>query len=362
MRSKGHSIGKVALGLSLGALGAWCWALAPGLSVVAGRRRPTSLSCRPYAHRGLHDAGSGMDSDEPGPARTAYLNRVHECLQVESARSAGRHASSGRPEEVAMAVAPENSLPAFEAACEAGYGIELDVHLSRDGQVVVIHDGDLKRVAGVNCAVADLTYAQLQQIPLYPRENATDGPDDRGPMHADHVGGRGGQTADGEVGNPEAPHVPLLSEVLALVDGRAPLIVEIKMDGGLDRELMSKTDALLSAYRGDYVIESFNVLALAWYRAHRPEVIRGQLVAPYHGRVDSFDSALRWIAGSLLFNWLGRPDFVACEWHGGHSVPMRLYRFLGGVPIAWTIRSEQAQETAGPDFDGIIFESYLPKN
>ena len=362
MRSKEQSVGKVALGLGLGALGAWCWALAPGLSVVTGRRRTQGLSFRPYAHRGLHDAGSGMDLNEPSPGRTAYLNRVHECLHVESARPAGRHASPGRPEGVARVVAPENSLPAFEAACKAGYGIELDVHLSRDGQVVVIHDGDLRRVAGVNRAVADLTYAQLQQIPLYTGEGVMDGPDDRSPMHADHVGGRGRQTGGGEVGGPEAPHVPLLTEVLALVDGRVPLVVEIKMNGGLDRELMSKTDDILSAYRGDYVIESFNVLALAWYRAHRPEVTRGQLVAPYHGRVNSFDSALRWMAGSLLFNWLGRPDFVACEWHGGHSVPMRLYRFLGGVPIAWTIRSEQAQQAVGPDFDGIIFESYLPGN
>ena len=156
--------------------------------------------------------------------------------------------------------------------------------------------------------------------------------------------------------------MPLLSDVLALVDGRVPLVVEIKMDRGLDRELMRKTDALLSGYQGDYVIESFNVLALAWYRKHRPEVTRGQLAVPYRGRVDSPDSALRWMAGSLLFNWLGRPDFVAYEWHGGHSLPMRIYRFLGGTPVAWTVRSERAQEESRPDFDGIIFESYLPGN
>ena len=319
MGSKRHSVGKAALGLGLGTLGAWCWALAPGLPVVTGRRKPVGLSRKPYAHRGLHDAGSGMESAELSPGQEAYRNRVHACLAAEVQAADDK------------VVAPENSLAAFEAACKAGYGIELDVHLSRDGQVVVIHDGDLRRVAGDNRAVADLTYAELQRIPL---------------------------RAEGS----ETQYVPLLSDVLALVDGRVPLVVEIKMDRGLDRELMRKTDALLSGYQGDYVIESFNVLALAWYRKHRPEVTRGQLAVPYRGRVDSPDSALRWMAGSLLFNWLGRPDFVAYEWHGGHSLPMRIYRFLGGTPVAWTVRSERAQEESRPDFDGIIFESYLPGN
>lgn len=333
MGSKRHSVGKAALGLGLGTLGAWCWALAPGLPVVTGRRKPVGLSRKPYAHRGLHDAGSGMESAELSPGQEAYRNRVHACLAAEVQVADDK------------VVAPENSLAAFEAACKAGYGIELDVHLSRDGQVVVIHDGDLRRVAGDNRAVADLTYAELQRIPL--RSRAT-------------VQGR--KSAETSAGSPEAQYVPLLSDVLALVDGRVPLVVEIKMDRGLDQELMRKTDALLSAYQGDYVIESFNVLALAWYRKHRPEVARGQLAVPYRGRVDSPDSALRWMAGSLLFNWLGRPDFVAYEWHGGHSLPMRIYRFLGGTPVAWTVRSERAQEESRPDFDGIIFESYLPGN
>lgn len=333
MGSKRHSVGKAALGLGLGTLGAWCWALAPGLPVVTGRRKPVGLSRKPYAHRGLHDAGSGMESAELSPGQEAYRNRVHACLAAEVQVADDK------------VVAPENSLAAFEAACKAGYGIELDVHLSRDGQVVVIHDGDLRRVAGDNRAVADLTYAELQRIPL--RSGAT---------------AQGGESAETSAGSPEAQYVPLLSDVLALVDGRVPLVVEIKMDRGLDRELMRKTDALLSGYQGDYVIESFNVLALAWYRKHRPEVTRGQLAVPYRGRVDSPDSALRWMAGSLLFNWLGRPDFVAYEWHGGHSLPMRIYRFLGGTPVAWTVRSERAQEESRPDFDGIIFESYLPGN
>ena len=333
MGSKRHSVGKAALGLGLGTLGAWCWALAPGLPVVTGRRRPVGLSRKPYAHRGLHDAGSGMESADLSPGQEAYRNRVHACLTAEVQVADDK------------VVAPENSLAAFEAACKAGYGIELDVHLSRDGQVVVIHDGDLRRVAGDKRAVADLTYAELQRIPL--RTGAV---------------GQGGKSAETSAGSPEAQYVPLLSDVLALVDGRVPLVVEIKMDRGLDQELMRKTDALLSGYQGDYVIESFNVLALAWYRKHRPEVTRGQLAVPYRGRVDSPDSALRWMAGSLLFNWLGRPDFVAYEWHGGHSLPMRIYRFLGGTPVAWTVRSERAQEESRPDFDGIIFESYLPGN
>lgn len=365
MGSRKHAVGKFALGLGLGTLTAWWWALAPRFSVITGRRRALDLSPSPYAHRGLHDAGSGIGSGKLNQEAEAYVNRLHELLGVISDGSDKEQAPGNSGAGSGIVLAPENSLPAFEAACRAGYGIELDVRLTRDGQVVVVHDGDMNRISDDSRSIVDLTYDDLQKIALYPqgRQVSESGRNKGCQTSAEAVASDSVRLSSSTVSPSQNPqHVPLLEEVLSLIDGRVPLIVEYKMDRGLDRELIRKTDALLSRYRGAYVIESFNPLALVWYRKNHPSVTRGQLVAPFRGRVDSWEDLLHWMAGSLLFNWVGRPDFVACEWHGGSSLPMRIYRFLGGVPIAWTIRSEGAQRNAMPDFDGFIFESYLPGN
>ena len=139
--------------------------------------------------------------------------------------------------------AEENTLEAFERACCAGYGIELDVQLSRDGEVVVFHDDSLRRMTGDARRVDQLDWAQLRALRV----------------------GAGGR-------------IPLLSEVLAQVDGRVPLLVELK-NGRRNRALCAATLAQLREYRGAYMIESFNPLMLRWFRRRAPEVLRGQLVA-----------------------------------------------------------------------------------
>ena len=115
--------------------GAAAWALAPR---SFNDKRNNFVPVVPhvwYAHRGLHDAGSGLT------ARYAAESGEYVAL----ARRMAMQAGYGSP-LVAGPIAPENSLAAFAAACEAGYGIELDVQLTRDGKVVVVHDGDLLRV------------------------------------------------------------------------------------------------------------------------------------------------------------------------------------------------------------------------
>ena len=244
-------------------------------------------------------------------------------------------------------IAPENSLAAFAAACEAGYGIELDVQLTFDGQVVVVHDADLLRVAGDPRRIEDLTYDELARIPLFPNGESGD-------LKAEPLPG-----ADANpplVVTPSAApkgyyqHVPLFSDVLDVVAGRAPLIVEYKFSNNRawderSEELMEKGHALLEAYDGPYVIESFHPGAVNWYKEHHPEVCRGQLSWPAKL---SKNGAAEWAAGLLAFDWLSRPDFVAYDWTGGASPQVKLARSMGAMPVSWTVRSSDELAQCAP--------------
>ncbi|BDR55359.1 glycerophosphodiester phosphodiesterase [Bombiscardovia apis] len=368
----------VGAGLAAGALGAW--ALAPRSEVWRKLQGASGVPGRYFAHRGLHDFGSGIERDlsQAGQDERDYVALARQLAL--GSNNNGRHGTSSeavtqdwsatKANSAFSSLSPENSLPSFGAAAQIGYGIELDVHLTKDGQVVVIHDDDFKRMADDGRKVAEMTYEELSRIALGPLADADAHASQSNPAKSELEQTAGGpQTAESAPSHgrharhstePEPIHAPLLTDVLKLVDGRVPLIVEYKMGSRLDRELMEKTDAILAAYTGQYVIESFNPLALAWYRYHRPGVCRGQLAAPYHGKPRTGAEIVQALAGSLMLNWLGRPDFVAYEWHGGASLPMRAFRALGGISVAWTLRSREAEVKASDQFDYFIFESYLP--
>lgn len=139
---------------------------------------------------------------------------------------------------------PENSMAAFANAIEQGYGIELDIQLTKDKRLVVFHDHTLSRMCGIDLPVCEMTYQQLQKYTLLDTEEK----------------------------------IPLFEDVLKLVDGKVPLLVEIKLPT-LNTYTCQAADALLQNYSGKYCIESFNPLALRWYKKHRKDVVRGQLSA-----------------------------------------------------------------------------------
>ena len=123
---------------------------------------------------------------------------------------------------------PENSMAAFRLAVEKGYGMELDVQLTKDNQLVVHHDGSLKRVCGVDRLIREVDFADLPLLP-------------------------------------DGSRIPLLKEVLAMVDGRVPIIVEIKHYGGAAR-VAKAAHEVLKGYQGAYCVESFDPTAMNWYR------------------------------------------------------------------------------------------------
>lgn len=337
---------KILIGGALTA-GAAAWAIKPRSFSDKQRNFVPSIPDVWYAHRGLHDAGSGLT------AQYAVESGEYVALARRMAIKAGYGDAS-----VSGPIAPENSLASFAAACEAGYGIELDLQLTADDQVVVVHDPDLMRVAGDPRRIADLTYDELTRIPLFPNDasgaavaSALPGSDDPESM-ATPLNAPSGYYQ----------HVPLFSDVLDVVAGRAPLIVEYKFDdnsawGPRDEELMETGDALLQAYDGPYVVESFNPAAVHWYADHRPEVCRGQLA---WGPSLEEAGLKEWAAGLLIFDWISRPDFIAYDWSGGNSPQMRLARAMGAVPVSWTVRSSDELAQCDDWFDHHIFEAFVP--
>ena len=139
--------------------------------------------------------------------------------------------------------APENSMAAFRRAVEGGYGIELDVHLLKDGSLAVLHDHSLKRTAGADVLIEDITPADLANYRLEGTDEA----------------------------------IPLFSQVLELVAGRIPLIVELKSTTGNFAALTEAVTRMLDTYQGIYCIESFDPRCVHWLKCNRPELIRGQL-------------------------------------------------------------------------------------
>ncbi len=224
---------------------------------------------------------------------------------------------------------PENSMKAFEAAKNAGYGVELDVHLLRDGNLAVIHDSKLFRMTGKPGVVEDLTAADLAQYYL----KGTD------------------QT------------IPLFSEVLALYDGAAPLIVELKSTGKNAGALCEKVCQLLDDYCGVYCLESFDPRCVLWLKKNRPEQIRGQLTENYFASETAvIPWYLKFLLTHLLLNFITLPDFVAYRYKDRKTPSNFIARKIWKLPsVSWTVQTPEEYDTAVAEGCIPIFEGFLPK-
>lgn len=216
---------------------------------------------------------------------------------------------------------PENSLPAFRLAAEAGYGVELDVQLSKDGRVVVFHDDTLERVCGVNKRVDELDYSELKKLRL--------------------------------CGTKET--IPLFTEALNAISGRGPVICELK-NGKRNRELCEKTYKIISNYTGEICVESFSPIIVAWFRIHAKDLLRGQLAMPtndYEGEVKLPTAVL---LSHTMLNFISRPQFIAYKL-ANKPMSVRIAYLLGAMKVCWT--SHEPRNEKGKD--AVIFEFYKPR-
>ena len=215
---------------------------------------------------------------------------------------------------------PENSMLAFRKALEGGYGIEFDVHLMKDGNLAIIHDSSLKRTAGADVLIEDLTVEDLENYRL-------EGTDEK---------------------------IPLFSELLDLYAGKAPLIIELKAHGN-HAELSKAVCDAMEGYKGVYCMESFDPRVVQWLRKNRPEIIRGQLAENFlKVKQNSLNIVLKFIMTNHLMNFLTMPDFVAYKFSDRNTLGTRICRkFWKLQGVSWTIRSQE-------DYDIAVKEGWIP--
>ena len=222
---------------------------------------------------------------------------------------------------------PENSMAAFRAALDGGYGIELDLHLLSDGNLAVIHDSLLQRTTGAAGRIEDLTTEDLKNY---------------------HLEGT-------------AETIPTFREVLELFDGKAPMIVELKPVGGNHAALAEEACRQLEGYSGAYCIESFDPRCLFWLKKNRPQIVRGQLSMNFFRNPEGQPLPIQAALTCHLLNFLSRPDFIAYKFADRNRLGCFLCRKLWHIQgVAWTIRTPAEHAQAQKEGWLSIFENFRP--
>ena len=221
---------------------------------------------------------------------------------------------------------PENSLEAFRRAAEYGCGVELDVQLSKDGAVVVFHDDTVDRMTECKGRVDSFTLEELQAMLL------------KGTEH----------------------RMPLFTDVMAVLDGKSPTIVELKSTPNYP-ELCEKTLAILRTLKGPYCVESFDPRIVRWFYKNAPDLVRGQLTESFsHWRKEGAPFWKALMMHCLFINFLTHPQFIAFG-RGRRPLCMLLGRKLGAKTVFWTERPDSDHETLAKRYDCRIFEHYRPE-
>lgn len=219
---------------------------------------------------------------------------------------------------------PENSIAAFKQALSHSYGIELDVHLTKDNRLVVFHDDSLTRMCKADRIIEQTSYGELQSYYL---------------AHT-------------------SEKIPLFEQVLSLVDGRVPLLIELKIPGK-DTRICRYVYEQLRHYNGGYMVQSFNSLGVLWFRQNAPQVLRGQLSSNLTATDKGTPYIPRFLVKYLLLNFLTKPDFISYKFKDRKNPSLWLNRFLFRVPAAaWTLRTKEDFDAAARQFDMLIFERF----
>ena len=212
----------------------------------------------------------------------------------------------------------ENTLESFKLALKKKYIIELDIHLTIDNKIIVFHDYNTKRITNIDKVVEKSTYQELN--------------------------------------NQKILHIPTLDEVLSLVNGKVPLLIEIKQKskvGPLEENLMN----ILKNYQGEYAIQSFNIQTLYWFRKNHPEILRGQL--SYNYQKVKMNILLKKLLKNMIFNFLTKPNFISYKYNELSSKKIKKYKKKGITLLAWTINNKEDYNKYKKEYDNLICEKFI---
>lgn len=214
---------------------------------------------------------------------------------------------------------PENSILAFKRAVRCGYNIELDVHLTKDKKVVVFHDNSLNRMCNTNKLIEDCTYDEILKYNL---------------------------------GNTKYK-IPLLKDVLNLINGQVFLFVEtksLKFDGELEYYLSK----LLDEYNGPFAVHSFNIFSINWFKKHKNNYIRGLLSSDFSKW--NMSNLRKWIGKTLISDIFLKTDFISYDIRSLPNIYVSLKR-KKKIVLGWTIRNKKDYEKSLEFCDNLICDN-----
>ena len=213
----------------------------------------------------------------------------------------------------------ENSIEAFRCAIEEKYIIELDVHILKDDEIIVFHDDNLERVTGVNKKVSEVSYNEIKNLKLKNMNS----------------------------------YIPKLEDVLKLIDGKVPLLIEIKNAekvGRLERKLVE----LLKNYKGKYAVQSFNPFVINWFKKNAPNVLRGQLSS----NMKNENLFKRLVLKNMLLNFWTNPDFISYSVNDLSFEKAKKIR-KEYILLGWTVRNKDDYEKLKNEYDNLICENFI---
>ena len=275
----GKTLTKV-IGITAGAVAAWAVAIKPR---TKGKPDMTVFSAYDYANGGIHDFCRGL---------------------------------------------PDNTLPAYDKAMKHGYGVVMDVRITRDGTPVVFTDNNLWRLASIEGSVEEKSYDEIKEITLVDTDSK----------------------------------IPTLKEALDLIDGQIPVVLNLKSVNNNSVELCEACAVITDQYEGIVAVESIDYRCVSWFRRYRPAIIRGQMFEKTVDFGNSLFTFMKMLANNMLLtNYFSRPDFISTHMVDRKSISLRFCRFLYHVPVMnWNVSTMKQYEAARMDDAIVAFEDIEP--
>lgn len=221
--------------------------------------------------------------------------------------------------------APENSIAAFKLAIERGYAIEFDVQLLKDDTLIVFHDKNLKRTTGLDKDITEVNYTDIMNLKLL---NSNE-------------------------------KIPTLQEVLDLVNGQVPLMIEFKNQTSKTK-LEELSYNLLKDYKGEYIVQSFNPLSLLWFKRNASEIVRGQLSCRYEN--SNFSRFGKFLLRNVVFNFITKPDYIIYDIKGLDSLIIKWLKLNKRPLYGYTSKSIESYKNSLEHGVRTCFEGFDPND